>query len=254
MISDEPDLDPALPEMVKLRDISARERPHPEIRSAVHARVRRSLFGSASPTPVRRTFTRRLLAAVAATVTVPVALAATPTGRQWLVAGLEHLTILDDAPGNDAVRSSKQRLGASAAALPANTGSSQPRDVTTVAAPSLGSSAALVDTSETNATSASEKSPSTTVPRQNSPLRANELARSVASQADPAPSLPSQLRAERQLLEMARLALARGDYATASSWCARHRRDFPTSILEHERQAIESLITQNNQPTDSAGD
>lgn len=254
MISDEPDLDPALPEMVKLRDLSARERPNPEIRSAVHARVRRSLFGSAPPISVRRTFTRRLLVAVAATVTVPVALAATPTGRQWLVAGLEHLTILDDGSDDDVVRSSKQRLGASAPALPANTSPSQPPDVTTVAAPSLVSSAAFAATSETTSALAPDKTPSTTVPRQKTQHRADELARSVVSQAAPAPSLPTQLRAERQLLEMARLALARGDYTTASSWCARHRRDFPSSILEHERQAIERLITQSNQSTNSADD
>jgi hypothetical protein len=74
--------------------------------------------------------------------------------------------------------------------------------------------------------------------------QAPAVAAVASSLGAPARARPSQLSAERVLLDQARAALAQGDPASALERLDRHRRIFPAPLLAEERDAmwIEALV------------
>ncbi|HXK16238.1 MAG TPA: outer membrane protein assembly factor BamD [Polyangiaceae bacterium] len=74
--------------------------------------------------------------------------------------------------------------------------------------------------------------PSTGVPES---LRESHAA---APPADSSRSAARQFASEVELLEPARTAIARGDYATALVLLTKHRREFPNGQLAQEREAL----------------
>ncbi len=248
------ELEPPMPELSRLRQLSRFDVPSSDVKRSVYARVQDTLnasVASARPQPRARAWALTL----AITVAVPSAFAATPAGTlvvQHTVAWAAHLwavvdsaTALKDTPRTREAPPTRgtHQIQRAHQSQPAPQNSAQ--QIPTPSAPSA-PPAPLASSSSAEATEASpavaEVAPSqvhtaATAPSAQAPGSAQRT-------RTRAPEPPSTLTAERQLLEAARVRLRAGDMAGASTLAARHARRFPNGILTAERRAIINQVHQ----------
>jgi len=242
------ELEPPMPELSRLRQLSRFDVPSNDVKRSMYARVQDTLnasVASARPKPRARAWALTL----AITVAVPSAFAATPVGTlvvQHTVAWAAHLwavvdsaTALKDAPRTreaPATRGAHQIQRAHQSQSAPQTSAQQPPAPPVPPAPS--SSAEAIEASPAVAEVApSQVHTTATAPSALTPGSA-QRARTRA------PQPPSNLTVERQLLEAARVHLRAGDTASASRLAARHAQRFPNGILTAERQAIINQVHQ----------
>lgn len=222
-----------LPELAALRELSSAERPHPSVRRAIKARVRKTLQGSDTRRSGRTVSPRSLLLAAAIVVAVPGALAATATGRSWLEQGFALLpwSNASDSPTNTATKAVTNTASERSRSLDVMPEARRPAPIPPPVSPAP-------------ETVASRPEPvDAPRPVQLTPITSTtpHTAAATAPNTRAVPP-PPQLQAERRVLESARLALARADYANARYWCDEHRVRFAAPVLEQERAALEALI------------
>lgn len=236
-------LEPALPELSRLRELARLERAPINLRSSVRTQLRASVEGRTTRAlGGANAVLRKVLFGVATAVAVPGALAATDTGRALVNRTLALLPWTAPESGIDE--------------RPSSASARRPPAVGKAAAPTQGDetvSPAISVAASSSFPAVPPNGPNqfapTPLPRTPKPAVAlapndnnNAAAPNKSPSMTPLASSP-QLQLERHLLESARLALSRGDLEAARYWCNQHEAKFPQPVLEQERKSIERLIT-----------
>lgn len=247
-----------LPELAALRELSSAEHAHPSVRRAIKTRVHRTIQGSGAGRAARNVSPRTFLLAAAMVVTVPGALAATKTGRDWLEQGAALLPWSDAAKGtatkDSATKDSATRNSATNRTARQDDAAQPQRDIDQETRPSHPSPPPASATSATPDTVVSRPEPVTALRLAPSmPVTFTTPTGPAASASDARFVPPPQLQAERRLLESARMALAHADYVTARYWCEQHRTRFTTPVLDQERASIEALIATGESAASNRG-
>jgi hypothetical protein len=236
-------IEPALPELPALRQLSRRDVAHVSVRRAIKLHVRQTLQHGTVQRGRSATSARPFLIAAAFALAVPGALAATEVGRGWMRASLDALPWTHASVENEhSTAGPHPRRDPNHAAPTPSIADSVVINPETTIAPPIGSS----EQQRNFDIRTGPPTPATSATSHKSAMRTNstELSRDldVRSQTS-AVAISPQVQAERRVLESARLALARSEYAQARYWCEQHRTRFATPVLEQERLTIERLVT-----------
>jgi hypothetical protein len=265
------DMEPPLPELPRLRELSRGESPSKGVEQAVFKRLERTL-NTSSKVLRREASLRHWVWGLSIAVAVPSALAATPTGSTLVrrtVTWVEHTVALLDT--TSALRERRRTAespaiekGAKTGAPIASAGSSAPllasdegrsahppiaafQKASTSGPGAMHRDNALMPTAEADqapaggsavvvydSTRVSDSAPA----KQPAPAKVQEKNREPDDSEARQNAATSTLHRERQLLERARVRLGAGDPRGALVFTARHEERFPNGMLTAERRAI----------------